>query len=159
MAWAAVAMGVSTTNLLAFCAPTDPLFYAACLALAAGFSLVCVALTLLEKGVEGFAFDYSPGAMNSAIIYLNPVSATFGILFFLALEPVGKFVWYLAQHAYSDELVLMALHAAAGGALGAWFGGLRAVLGSASAASFVGVLQYELVSKRWLKLVPAAAAL
>lgn len=67
---------------------------------------------------------------------------------------VARFFWYLFILIHSEVRLLCGLDAAFGAAVGFYFG--NAIVGALAGGMF-GVINYEVVSKRWLKLVPARA--
>lgn len=67
---------------------------------------------------------------------------------------IAKFFRYLFILIHSEERLLCSLDAALGAAIGYWLG--NALIG-ALAGGILGHANFEVVSKRWLKLVPVKA--
>lgn len=139
------------------------------LALIAFFLVSLVAF--VTSGFSGFALGNPKMVANESwelVKYLNPFSV------FLYLAPIG--LWWIARRTprvvaiavsalamffvaliriiYSDMRLLCGTDAALGAAIG-YFAG-NPIIGAA-AGGIIGVLNFELVSKRLLKLVPRIA--
>jgi len=69
----------------------------------------------------------------------------------IGAETLGRFTKYLFVEIHSDERLLCGVDAAIGTAVGYFLG--SAGIGALAGGLF-GVLNYEVVSKRWLKLAP-----
>jgi hypothetical protein len=65
---------------------------------------------------------------------------------------IGRFLRYFFVLVHSEVRLLCGLDAAFGAAVGYYFG--NAIVGAIAGGIF-GVINYEVISRRWLKLVPA----
>lgn len=102
----------------------------------------CALLLLYKATPLGAITWYLPKSIW-LVLPLLPASARF----------VGAFWWNLFKIIHSDRRLLCGVDAAIGAAVGIF--AHNPLLG-ALAGGVVGVLNFELISKRWLKLVPAA---
>lgn len=132
----------------------------------------CLSILALDEGLED---DHGSTLKESRQLYLavNPLSLLFTIpaalvyglyrlvkqlpkvsgAIMAVLKFLGTLLWHLFKLIHSETRLLCGVDAAIGAAIGYYFG--SPIIG-ALAGGLLGVINYEMVSKRWLKLAPAS---
>jgi hypothetical protein len=126
------------------------------------FSFLCLIITsdLKGKRAKEKYFSFIPLALSPGLIFFTTfifvVALVCLVLYciYRAFPPVIKFGWYIFKGVHSDMRLLCMVDSALGAASGYYFG--SAILGGV-VGMILGLVNYEIVSIRWLKLVQKKA--
>ncbi len=143
-----------------------------------GSLILCIVVLLpffyhLKKGGVGNrkykeSLKKSRTTAYQALIFLNPLTAPFSTLYILAPfvyllgtelysravrtgKAIGSFFYYVFVYIHSKRRTICFVDASLGGAIGLWYD--QAII-AIVAGAILGVINYEIVSVRWLKLKP-----